>query len=60
MARLGPFFDSLGSRWHYISLPFTLGLGREADIAAVRFNGEEPKWEQPWKEVTLFYPGQVS
>ena len=52
--------DSLGSRWHYVSLPFTLGLNRDADIAAARFDGDEPKWDQPWKDVTLFYPGQVS
>jgi hypothetical protein len=52
--------DALGSRWHYVSLPFTLGLNHDADIAAARFDGNEPKWEQPWKEVTLFYPGQVS
>ena len=52
--------DALGSRWHYVSLPFTLGLNRDADIAAARFDGNEPKWEQDWKNVTLFYPGQVS
>lgn len=52
--------DSNGSRWHNISLPITLGLGREADLAASRFEGSEPKWDQPWKTVTLFYPGQVS
>lgn len=52
--------NSSGSRWHNISLPITLGLGREADLAASRFEGTEPVWNQPWKEVTLFYPGQVS
>ena len=52
--------DALGSRWHYVSLPMTLGLSRDADLAAVRFDGDEPKWDQAWKEVTLFYPGQVS
>lgn len=51
--------DSLGSRWHYISLPITLGLGRDANLAAVRFDGTEPNWNQPWTNVTLFYPGQV-
>ncbi len=48
-----------GGRWHYVSLPFTLGLGREADIMAARFEGDAPKWDQPSKAVTLFYPGQV-
>jgi hypothetical protein len=52
--------DSLGSRWHLVSLPFTLGLGREAEIDAERFSGSTPEWTQPWTEVTLFYPGQVS
>jgi hypothetical protein len=49
-----------GSRWHNVSLPYTLGLGRDADIVAARFDGNEPKWDQPWTNVTLFYPGQVS
>jgi hypothetical protein len=52
--------DSLGSRWHYVSLPATVGLGRPADIAAARFDGSEPAWEQPWTNFVLFYPGQVS
>jgi hypothetical protein len=52
--------DSMGSRWHNVSLPITLGLGRDADLVATRFDGGEPKWTQPWHTVTLFYPGQVS
>jgi len=52
--------DALGSRWHYISLPITLGLSREAELVASRFDGNEPTWSQPWHRVTLFYPGQVS
>ncbi len=52
--------QATGGRWHYVSLPFSIGLGRAADIAAVKFDGDAPKWEQPWKDVTLFYPGQVS
>lgn len=52
--------DALGSRWHYVSLPVRLGLERDADMTAVRFDGSEPKWEQPWFDATLFYPGQVS
>lgn len=51
---------ALGSRWHNISLPVTLGLGREADVVATRFDGDAPPWSQPWHTVTLFYPGQVS
>ena len=52
--------NASGSRWHYVSLPKTLGLGRDAEMQAVRFDGDEPKWDQPWTDVTLFYPGQVS
>jgi hypothetical protein len=52
--------SSYGSRWHNVSMPYTLGLGRTADIVAARFDGSEPKWDQPWSNVTLFYPGQVS
>jgi hypothetical protein len=52
--------EAFGSRWHYVSLPRRLGLNRQADFGAVRFEGAEPKWEQDWYDVTLFYPGQVS
>ncbi|MDT8273859.1 MAG: ethylbenzene dehydrogenase-related protein, partial [Desulfomonilia bacterium] len=52
--------DATGSRWHYVSLPCTLGLGRDADIAAVSFTGESPQWTDTWKEIKLFYPGQVN
>lgn len=52
--------QATGGRWHYVSLPYTVGLGRDADINAVRIEGETPKWDQPAKPVTLFYPGQVS
>jgi hypothetical protein len=52
--------DALGSRWHYVSLPVTLGLGRDAELAATRFEGDAPQWQQPWHNVVLFYPGQVS
>ncbi len=47
-------------RWHYVSLPKRLGLSHNADFQAVRFTGDTPKWDQPWYDVTLFYPGQVS
>jgi len=52
--------NASGSRWHNISLPLTVGLGRDADIVAARFEGSEPNWNRPWRTVTLFYPGQVS
>ncbi len=52
--------DATGGRWHYVSMPDTLGLGRQADIVATKFEGSEPVWPDTWHEVTLFYPGQVS
>jgi hypothetical protein len=52
--------DAVGSRWHYVSLPVRVGLDREADLKAVKFAGDAPKWDQEWHEVQLFYPGQVS
>ncbi|WP_375055354.1 ethylbenzene dehydrogenase-related protein [Zobellella sp. DQSA1] len=53
--------DATGSRWHYVSHPYTLGLGREADLSARYFDGDQPDWtEEGWVEITLFYPGQVS
>jgi hypothetical protein len=52
--------EATGGRWHYVSLPLGVGFGRDADIRAARFDGEAPDWRQPAREVTLFYPGQVS
>jgi hypothetical protein len=52
--------DASGSRWHNVSLPVTLGLGRDAELVATRFDGAEPPWDQAWYTATLFYPGQVS
>jgi hypothetical protein len=52
--------QATGGRWHYVSLPYTVGFGRAADINAIRFEGEAPKWDQPAKAIELFYPGQVS
>jgi len=52
--------NATGSRWHYISLPVSLGLGRPASIKAVYFEGDAPNWKQEWSPFKLFYPGQVS
>ncbi len=52
--------NATGGRWHMVSLPVSLGMGREADLQAVAFNGDQPEWSNAWKEVTLFYPGQVN
>lgn len=52
--------SATGTRWHYVSLPFSLGLGRPGDIVANKFAGDTPKWGDKWTELELFYPGQVS
>ena len=51
----------VGARWHRVSLPLTLGLGIEqADLTAVRVNGDLDEAEVEWHEVGLIYPGQVT
>lgn len=52
--------NATGGRWHYVSLPQSLGLGRPANIEAVKFAGATPDWGDAWTDVTLFYPGQVT
>lgn len=53
--------DARASRWHYVSMPVQVGLGRNGDVKATRFDGAVPDWSriEP-HEVKLFYPGQVS
>lgn len=52
--------NATGGRWHYVSLPKTLGLAHEADINAAVFTGDTPVWGDNWTDVRLFYPGQVT
>jgi hypothetical protein len=53
--------DAKASRWHYVSMPVQVGLGRRGDVVATRFTGNTPDWDQvEVHEVTLFYPGQVN
>ncbi|HEX7375038.1 MAG TPA: ethylbenzene dehydrogenase-related protein [Steroidobacteraceae bacterium] len=53
--------DARASRWHYVSLPLQLGLGRQAELIATHFTGDLPDWNRvETRELTLFYPGQVS
>ncbi len=55
------FRNSSTMRWHYISLPVSLGLEQPAQMVAERIDpGTEPDWTQPWTEIEVFYPGQVS
>lgn len=52
--------NATGGRWHYVSLPVSVGLDRQARIKAARFAGDAPQWDQGWTDVQLFYPGQVN
>ncbi len=52
--------DANAGRWHYVSLPVSLGLGRDAALMAQKFAGDTPKWNDAWFEITLFYPGQIN
>lgn len=54
------FRNASTMRWHYVSLPISLGLGQPAELEAVKFAGAAPTWDQPWYDTTVFYPGQVS
>ncbi len=54
------FRNASTMRWHYISLPVSLGLGQEAQLEAQKFTGSTPPWDQGWTELEMFYPGQVS
>jgi|GEM_PF-389754 len=58
-----------GSRWHWVALPYQLGLGLEAEeagvepqrfVQAVSFQGDAPDWQAvPTKTIPLIYPGIV-
>ena len=52
--------NATGGRWHYVSMPVSLGLGRDAELQAASFTGDAPVWTDNWKSVKLFYPGQVT
>lgn len=50
-----------GARWHQISHTVKVGIGVNADVTAVRFNGDKPDWNSmDWTTITLYYPGQVT
>ncbi|MCK8816152.1 ethylbenzene dehydrogenase-related protein [Natroniella sulfidigena] len=58
---LGLFKNSSGSRWHYISYPYELRLGADADIEATYIEGDQPDWNQIEEyEIPVIYPGQVT
>jgi hypothetical protein len=50
--------DARASRWHYVSLPLQVGLARQADLVATRFNGNAPDCATvETRDITLLYPG---
>uniref|UniRef100_UPI004048E4F4 ethylbenzene dehydrogenase-related protein n=1 Tax=Yoonia sp. TaxID=2212373 RepID=UPI004048E4F4 len=55
------FRNASTMRWHYVTLPVSLGLEQPAQLVAERIEpGAEPDWTQPWTEIKTFYPGQVT
>lgn len=51
--------DGSGARWHYTSVPYSVGFGMEADIEAVFVDGPLESADIRWNEIPVFYPGQV-
>ncbi|MCF6320784.1 MAG: ethylbenzene dehydrogenase-related protein [Rhizobiaceae bacterium] len=54
------FKNASSMRWHYVSLPISLGLETDAQLVAKRFSDPKPNWNQDWTEIKMFYPGQVN
>ena len=50
-----------GSRWHFVTLPFSIGIDIPGDVTASRFDGERPDWDaiEP-TTLTAMYPGQTN
>jgi hypothetical protein len=50
-----------GSRWHYVTLPFTIGIDTPGDVTASRFDGDAPDWSTiPGSTRIAIYPGQTT
>lgn len=54
------FRNASTMRWHYVTLPVSLGLGEPAQIEAKLSEPGKPDWTGPWTEIKTFYPGQVT
>ena len=54
------FRNSATMRWHYVSLPVSLGLDQPAQITARPSPPGQPDFTGPWTEVPIYYPGQVT
>ncbi|WP_280769872.1 ethylbenzene dehydrogenase-related protein [Salipaludibacillus daqingensis] len=53
--------NATGTRWHYVSFPFTFAFEREADIQVQKFEGDTPPWDEiEWETFEMFYPGQIT
>jgi hypothetical protein len=52
---------SVGSRWHFVTRPFTIGVDMPADVTAARVDGDRPEWDAiAGTTLTVVYPGQTS
>lgn len=50
-----------GGRWHFVSLPFTIGIDTPAKVTASKFEGDRPDWSAiPSTTLTVIYPGQTN
>ncbi|MEX2322852.1 MAG: ethylbenzene dehydrogenase-related protein [Acidimicrobiia bacterium] len=50
-----------GSRWHFVTLPFRIGVDMPADVTATRFDGDAPDWDAiEATTLTAIYPGQTN
>lgn len=50
-----------GTRWHFVTMPFAIGIDINADVTAARFDGDRPDWDTiPSTTLTAMYPGQTS
>jgi hypothetical protein len=50
-----------GSRWHYVTLPFTVGIDTPGDVTAARFSGAAPDWTTiVGSTLIAAYPGQTT
>ncbi len=54
--------NSTGARWHYVSMPLTLGMERSADLIATRVSEGKSldEAESSWIELPIHYPGQAT
>jgi hypothetical protein len=49
------------SRWHFVTLPFTVGVDMPADVTAARFEGDRPDWDAiEGTTLVALYPGQTN